>query len=173
MSQALYQHLRDITEMVVNDSAASQLLAADMGRGRRQAPPLHSLERGAFTPNVKIVGRDLAHCARRILSKPWQADAFLESRFEDAIWNKRSITQIIWNSDVFSQWFEEYVEATSKTDGCPRVRNLRAAKHRLESSAKPLARFILHLKAPSSARMRACAGVCVSACVCVCVCVCL
>ncbi len=28
MTQVLYQHLRDITEMVVNDSAASQLLAA-------------------------------------------------------------------------------------------------------------------------------------------------
>ena len=88
-----------ITKMLVNDSASSELLAADISRGRRGNSDCQE----ALTPNVKIVGRDLAHCARHVLKKPWQADAYLSNLFERTVWHKSSLVQIIDNSDVFRQ----------------------------------------------------------------------
>ena len=64
LDRELLHRMRMITEMFVNDSASSELLAADISRGRRCNT---DGEEEAFTPNVKIVGRDLAHCARHVL----------------------------------------------------------------------------------------------------------
>ena len=99
----LLHHMRMITEILVNDSASSELLAGEVGRGRRGS---ESGLKEAFTPNVRIVGRDLAHCARHVLKKPWQADPTLSNLFETAIWHKTSVVQIIDHSDVFRQWFK-------------------------------------------------------------------
>ena len=50
----------------------------------------------------------------------------------------KSITQMIYHSDVFKKWLETNVaEMENDDEFAPRVRNLRAAKHRLESHAKP------------------------------------
>lgn len=56
---------------------------------------------------------------------------------------KQSVAQVIWRSDVFTNWFKNHVQAM---ENCPfgnSVRNLRAAKHRFESHSKPLARIVL------------------------------
>ena len=123
----LLHHTRMITEMLVNDSASSELLAGEVGGGRRGSES--GLEE-AVTPNVRIVGRDLAHCARHVLKKPWQADPTLSNLFETTIWRKTSVVQIIYHSDVFRLWFK-----------------VSSAKHRFESCSKPVGRFILHLVA--------------------------
>jgi hypothetical protein len=53
----LLHHMRLTTDMLVNDSASSELLAGEVSRGRRGSESgLPASE--AFTPNVKIVGRD-------------------------------------------------------------------------------------------------------------------
>jgi len=65
------------------------------------------------------------------------ADEFLAGAMHDTILDKRSIVQKIWNSHVFTAWFEQHAKAL---DG-RRVRNLRAAKHRFESYSKPLGRL--------------------------------
>ena len=57
----LLHHTRMITEMLVHDSASSVLLAGEVSRGRRGS---ESGLAEAFAPNVKIVGRDLAYCAK-------------------------------------------------------------------------------------------------------------
>ena len=140
----LLHHMRMILEMLVNDSASSELLAAEVSRGRRGS------EEGlaeAFTPNVRIVGRDLAHCARHVLKKPWQADPTLSNLFETTIWHKRSVVQIIDHSDVFRQWFKDYSAQVCSRSGTPHASNLSSAKHRFESCSKPLGRFILNLVA--------------------------
>ena len=103
MDRDLLHHMSMITDMLVNDSASSELLAGEISRGRRGSD---SCLAEAFTPNVKIVGRDLAHCASRVLKKPWQADPTLSNLFETAIWHKTSVVQIIDHSDVFRQWFK-------------------------------------------------------------------
>ena len=99
----LLHHMRMITDMLVNDSAFSELLAGEVGRGRRGS---ESGLAEALNPNVKIMGRELAHCARHVLKKPWQADPTLKNLFETAIWHKTSVVHIIDHSDVFRQWFE-------------------------------------------------------------------
>ena len=144
----LLRHMRHITEMLVSDGASSELLAADVCRGRRGCVDEDCGNDGeAFTPNVKIVGRDLAHCARHVLRKPWQADSHLAALFDATVWHKTSVVQIIDHSDVFRQWFREYTAQDSATSGLPRVSNLSSAKHRFESCSKPLSRFMLHLVA--------------------------
>jgi len=144
VDRELLSHMRMITEMFVNDSASSELLAADISRGRRGNTGGHE---EAFTPNVKLVGRDLAHCARHVLKKPWQADEHLSNLFEGTVWHKNSVVQIIDKSDVFRQWFREYATQVSKRSGEPSASNLSSAKHRFESCSKPLGRFILNLVA--------------------------
>ena len=80
----LLDHMRRITDMIVNGSASSELLAGEVSRGRRGS---ESVLAEAYTPNVKIVGRDLAHCARHALKKPWRADPTSKNLFETAIWH--------------------------------------------------------------------------------------
>ena len=99
----LLQHPRMITDTLVNDSASSELLAGEVSRGRRGS---ESGPAEAFAPHVMIVGRDLAHCARHVLKKPWQADPTLPNLFETTIWHKIAVVQIIDHSDVFRQWFK-------------------------------------------------------------------
>ena len=99
----LLHNMRMITEMLVNGSASSELLAGEVGRGRRGS---ESGLKEAFTPNVRTVGRHFAQCAGHVLKKPWQADPTLSNLFETAIWHKTSVVQIIDHSDVFRQWFK-------------------------------------------------------------------
>jgi hypothetical protein len=120
LDRELLHRMRMITEMFVNDSASSELLAADISKCRRCNT---DGEEEAFTPNVKIVGRDLAH------------------------WHKSSAVQIIDKSDVFRQWFRDYATQVSGRSGEPCASNLSSAKHRFESCSKPLGRFILNLVA--------------------------
>ena len=105
MDRDLLHHMRMTTDMLVNDIASSELLAGEVSRGRRGS---ESGLAEAFTPHVKIVGRDLAHCAkaRHVRKKPWQADPTLSNLFETAIWHNTSVDQIIDHSDVFRQWFQ-------------------------------------------------------------------
>lgn len=56
-----------------------------------------------------------------------------------------SIVQKIWNSHVFTSWFERHCDDMKAAHG--KVKNLRAAKHRFESFTKPLGRAILWLPA--------------------------
>lgn len=139
----LFHHLRRITQMLVSDGAASELLAGEVSRGRRGSDGTG--EDNALTPNVLLVGRDLAHCARHVLKKPWQADTHLSNLFETTVWHRNSVVQIIDKSDVFRQWFREYTAQFSARSSTPRVSNLSSAKHRFESCSKPLARLVLHL----------------------------
>ena len=145
MDQQLLDHMRRITEMLVSDGASSELLAADLCRGRRSSADNNDGD--AFTPNVKVVGRDLAHCARHVLRKPWKADRHLTSLFESTVWDNDSVVQIIDRSEVFRQWFKEYTAQQSAQADLPMVSNLSSAKHRFESCSKPLSRFVLHLVA--------------------------
>ena len=96
----LLHDMRMITEMLVNDSASSELLFGEVSRGRRGS---ESSLAEAFAPKVKIVGRNLAQCARRVPNKPWQADPTLPNLFETTIWHKTSVVQVIYHSDVFRQ----------------------------------------------------------------------
>ena len=105
--------MRMTTDMLVHDSASSELLAGEVSRGRRGSES--GLEE-AFAPHVRIVGRDLAHCARRVLKKPWQADPTLPNLFETAIRHKTSVVQIIDPSESSASGSKHTLARSAK---CP------------------------------------------------------
>eukprot|EP00435_Cladocopium_sp_Y103_P056645 s1470_g19.t1 len=65
----LLQHLRDSVTIIVTDAAASEQLATDLQRGRRNAAD----DSQASMTNIKLVGRDAAHASTRLLKRPFQA----------------------------------------------------------------------------------------------------
>ena len=81
----------------------------------------------------------------RILQRPYKADPVLHDVMNNSILASDSIVQKIWNSHVFTAWFERHRKEMEATHG--KVKNLRAAKHRFESFSKPLGRVILWLPA--------------------------
>ncbi|MFM7990218.1 MAG: hypothetical protein ACKPKO_63975, partial [Candidatus Fonsibacter sp.] len=60
--KALQRHIQDHVAIVVSDSAANEVMAANSGRGWRQEP-IGNAE--ALTPNLVLIGRDCAHGFRR------------------------------------------------------------------------------------------------------------
>lgn len=66
--QGLLKHIKDRIEILVSDSAASELLAANIGRGRRADDGVAEVHHDPLTPNLVLVGRDYAHSFRRTLS---------------------------------------------------------------------------------------------------------
>ena len=60
---SLLQHLRDSVTIIVTDAAASEQLATDLHRGRRNAAD----DSQASMTNIKLVGRDARMQARACL----------------------------------------------------------------------------------------------------------
>ena len=77
LDRELAKHLQERIEVIVTDSAANELLAGDIGRGRREGhaedldatasaqPDLRAQLTETLTPNLILIGRDCAHCFRR------------------------------------------------------------------------------------------------------------
>ena len=123
-------------ELLCVDAASDELLSGESMRGHAgEALP-------ACTPNLKVIARDAAHASRRFLSRLWKADDEIVSTLSTFVRTRQSITQRIHRSQVFTAWFGEEVARDGGT-----CRNLRAAKHRFESYATPLARICQHLPA--------------------------
>ena len=75
----------------------------------------------------------------------WDKDPFILEILNGFCFTSESIIQKIDNSLVFSEWLARAIQEHSVLAGA--VRNLRAAKHRFESEAKPIGRFCIHIKA--------------------------
>ncbi len=130
MSNRLYNHLNNKIEFMTTDAALNELLSA---RLMPTGP-------NPLTPNLKMCLRDYAHGSRRIISRPFHADPFLNRLHSTFIASKRSICQRIEHSHIFKSIFAEKVK--DQPVNTPPVRNLSAAKHRYESYAKPTGRFV-------------------------------
>ena len=59
------------------------------------------------------------------------------------IYRKSSITCMVQNSDLFKQWFSTYQEHATTRKLEKGARDLGLAKHRFDSSSRPLAYFCL------------------------------
>lgn len=75
----------------------------------------------------------------------WDKDPFVREILDGFCFTSESIIQKIDNSIVFKEWFARATQEHSAVAAA--VRNLKAAKHRFESEAKPLGRFCMHIKA--------------------------
>ena len=136
LESKLLQHLQERVEITVTDCAAAEILAQELGRGRRGA------EETLF-PRTKMIGRDRAHACQRLLQHPWKAETAIKTWMEETVLGKNSVCQEIWNSSTYSAWFADSVSGSEFSRG----QTLAAAKHRFCSLSKPLGRFILHLDA--------------------------
>ena len=82
--------------------------------------------------------------SHRLAKKPWLADPFLSATIVKLISGTTSITKLIADSDNVRTMFNERVRANdqSKID-CLRLKDLNHAKHRFQSTQRPLGRFVL------------------------------
>jgi hypothetical protein len=85
----------------------------------------------------------------RIVSRPWQSDELFGEILEKAIRGPLSPCTLIHNSAELQTWFASFCKEEGVN--CGDARNLRAAKHRFESYATPLARVCRHFS-PSPSR---------------------
>jgi hypothetical protein len=101
-------------------------------------------------PNLKVVLRDRAHATRRLAKRGWWADSYLKERLLLAVYARSSITSLIQNSATFQEWFANAVSSLEQQPGSvvsERIRNLRLARQRFDSTQKPLGRFVLFMPA--------------------------
>ena len=99
-------------------------------------------------PALRIVLRDKPHASRRLLSRLWKADPYEVY----SILDEKSPTKLIQYSKQFSAWFQKNIAALEphlKAVATPhrRMKDMRFAGHRFESSQVPLARCVLYFPA--------------------------
>jgi hypothetical protein len=145
VDQALLQHLRQIVTIIVTDAAASEQLATDLQRGRREFAD----ESGQATmKNVRLVGRDAAHASTRLLKRPFQACSELKCVMQEWCHGSDSFAQKVQHSPVLAQWWAAAVEGPG-SDECDfgSLTSLSAAKHRFSSYLNPLSRICKNMQA--------------------------
>ena len=123
--------------IAVTDAASSEILASDMLRGRRSGL-LHP-----FFPHIVLVGRDASHACMRLLKRPWQVIEPIRETVQSSITASDSVAQRLFHSPNYSFWLQDAIQRNNQG---PEVSSLSAAKHRFASFAKPLGRFILHVR---------------------------
>lgn len=136
--EALAQRISSRVEAVCVDSASNEINAARyMARPPDGSPPV--------TPNLKLIIRDKAHASRRLISRPWACDPYLNQVVTTIIMGSASIVQRIRNSTAISKMYADHVASM----GGPfrKTRCLRAAKHRYETWNTPLGRVVMTIEA--------------------------
>ena len=131
--QALFKKVCNLVEAISVDSAENEAVsAADMSKKRPDGsdPPF---------PNCVHILRDWPHSARRILSRLWKADAFLDHVFTFFT----MIASIIHWSEDLRQLYQQCTNESTDAAVDSRFGHMRAAKHRIESQMKPLSRCCL------------------------------
>ena len=136
-------YIRTHVRIVANDAASDELLATAMGR----RPDIHSsTQTVALTPNVVVQIRDRSHCCKRMLQRPFTADAYLWQAMKWFCRSRTSILMLIHYSAVIRGWFSEAIQSM-ESGAKSLIQNLSAAKHRPESYRKPLGRGLKNLLA--------------------------
>lgn len=131
----LAQRVRRMVEVFAADAASDEQLAGrELQCPTGGGPPA--------LPNLKVIVRDKAHASRRLLSRPWAADAYLKATLDVLLFKQKSIVRLIQNSFIFKSWFV----ANQRHDGHEHhgnqpLKDLSYAGQRFDSRAKPLARF--------------------------------
>lgn len=109
--------------------------------------PLRELHRTCACVVWRCVCSQLAAPTRRKTSRPWQADDYLNRVYSATM----SFLKMVESSDVFLERFHDLVGRLGEDNPTPAsagsIRSVKAAKHRFESSQKPLARFCLYVDA--------------------------
>ncbi len=140
-SKELMRHILNITKQLVIDSASDETLSS---RQMKEGINLDGVK--PLTPNLKIVTWDKAHGTRRIVSRTFAADKWLDEVLQRNVMDNHSIVATIEHSPNLRNQFETFVRLDETSIGA-RVRNLGFAKHRYDSVRNPLGRFVLWIGA--------------------------
>ena len=138
LDRALHKHLLDHVEVLDSDAASDETAAKRM------------MQTAGCFPNLKLVIKDPAHGATRILKRPYSADVYLAETMGRIVSNTQSISQKIQNSTWFSDRFNDHISSMQENPASTtstRIRNLSAAKHRFQSLQEPVSRCILFMEA--------------------------
>ena len=120
-------------EAISTDSAENEVAA-----GRDLTLP------GSFLPNLRYILRDSVHAARRVLTRPWQADEVLGYVMGFLFQWPDSIGQLVHHSRHMTTMFEESCKKCASENTSTTFRNLHTAKHRIESEITPPSRLALY-----------------------------
>ena len=137
--QPLFDHMCKITEAASVDSASNEVVAVkDMS--------WHPSQDG-FCPNCKFILRDACHSGRRVLGRLFKADPVLDNILGLFVHWRDSMGQLIHHSADLQSLYAECTAASHDGAVETKFRNLRSAKHRVETYFRPLGRCILDLTA--------------------------
>ncbi len=76
------------------------------------------------------------------------ADPFIKQLLDFMVFDKNSLVRLIQYSETFSSWFAEEIHRQEQQPvSSKRIKNLRFAKQRFESTQKPIDRSVLFLEA--------------------------
>ena len=137
-------HLEEITEVFVADGAADEQLAGRMlhPQSQRSAP---GDGQSLALPNLRLVVRDGAHAARRLLERTLPKDPYIKNVLTVLIWSKDSLAKLIQHSQAHQDiWQKLQVELRPDY---PVLKNLGYAEHRFDSFSRPLRRMVVHFHA--------------------------
>jgi hypothetical protein len=82
----------------------------------------------------------------RLTSRAWAADPHLNRLYKQFVVAKDALVSLIENSNLLGEKFKRYVARSEEVFGI-RVSNLSLARHRADSTQKPLARLVLFIDA--------------------------
>ena len=117
--EGLFKHFTSKVEGFATDSAENEVTATkDL-----------SLDALEFKAKKKFILRDGTHSARRVITRPWKADAAMGDLMGFLFKWKDSIGQLIHHSRPLTMLFSECTQG--------QFQNLRTAKHRIEAHVQP------------------------------------
>ena len=127
------KHMRTATEGYLTDAAGDEKGAGEY---------LRKISYLKFM----VVNWDKCHGVRRVTSRPWAADALLAEVMDGFILSPGSPTCLCKNSADFRIWFQRLREELVEKYGT-HIKSLSLAKHRFDSTQKPLGRTVLNFRA--------------------------
>ena len=162
VDEELAQHVRDKVIFLTVDAASNE-----MSSGQQMQRTL--------LPNLRFIIRDKMHESRRLLTRLFKSDPFIDEVYNhivrggyvneqpvaaglDEIASERgkvvlrgkSIIRVIEASEQFKSWWAQNVRISQDCQEAnikPVIKNLRSAPHRVESMQKPAARAVLYCDA--------------------------
>ena len=148
MDTDLCQNILNSTELLDTDAAADEVLAGRKLRGWTPTGNKHASPYDGAMPNVKVQNLDKPHGSRRISSRTWKCDPFLMDVANVFVIQKKSVANIIENSDIFSDLFaRNCAKLQSNPTECKNIRNVMSRKHRFDSHSKPFGRLTIFMGA--------------------------
>ena len=132
--QDVYNNMVKATRLLTVDAASKeQASGADMSVSNTVSGS------DPLLPNMKHVLLDRTHASRRVVEQPWKADLYLSTVMDMLVFAKGSIAHMIQWSPELRSWFSDMC-AGEDDYITSEFTNLRAARHRMESSVEPLSR---------------------------------